>query len=227
MSALRGLDGSPVVRLGEGMATGISPDGSLVVAINLAAEQIVLLPTGVGEARVLPTPGVRSPAHARFLPDGKTLVFYGLKAGQGSGIFVQGIDGGEPKAIGGKGAGFGMLAVSPKGDRVVATGPDRRPWIFPLSGEATPFPGGAEADLPIRWSTDGKTVYFHSMGAVPVAIRRVDALTGHFEVVRTLSPADPTGVQWVSPIAMTADANRLVFSYQRVISELHVVEGLK
>ncbi len=227
VSALRGLDGSPVVRLGEGMATGISSDGSLVAAVNLVTEQIVLLPTGVGEARVLPSHGILSPAHVRFLPDEKTIVFYGHKEGQAPRIFVQGIDGGEPRAIGGKGAGFGMLAVSPAGDRVVATGPDRRCWIFPLSGDATPFPGVAEGEMGIRWSADGKAVFFHSLGAVPVPIRKVDALTGRSEVVRTLSPADPSGLQWVSPVAMTADAKRFVFSYQRVTSDLFMVEGLK
>ncbi|MBL0212113.1 MAG: protein kinase [Holophagaceae bacterium] len=227
VSALRGLDGSPVVRLGEGMATGISPDGSLVAAINLATQQIVLLPTGVGEARILPSHGILSSAHARFLPDGKNIVFYGHKAGQAPCIFVQGIDGGEPRALGGKGAGFGMLAVSPAGDRVVATGPDRRPWIFPLTGEATPFPGGVKGDLAICWGADGKAVFFHSHGTIPVPIRKVDAFTGRSEVVRTLSPSDPTGVQWVGPVAMTADAKRYVFSYHRVISDLYLVEGME
>lgn len=79
----------------------------------------------------------------------------------------------------------------------------------------------------IRWSADGKAVFFHSLGAVPVPIRKVDALTGRSEVVRTLSPADPSGLQWVSPVAMTADAKRFVFSYQRVTSDLFMVEGLK
>ncbi len=227
VSALRGFDGSPVVRLGEGMATGISPDGSLVAAVNLETKQIVLLPTGVGEARILPSRGILGPAHVRFLPDGKAIAFYGHNEGQAPCIFVQGIDGGEPRAIGGKGAGFGMLAVSPAGDRIVAIGPNRRPWIYPLSGEATPFPGGAEGDFAIRWSADGKAVFFHSLGAIPVPIRKVDALTGRSEVVRTLSPGDRSGVQWVSPVAMTADAKRFVFSYQRVISDLYVVEGLK
>ena len=81
--------------------------------------------------------------------------------------------------------------------------------------------------MAIRWSADGKAVYFHSMGVIPVPIRKIDALTGRSEVVRTLSPADRTGVQWVSPVAMTADAKRYVFSYQRVISDLYLVEGLR
>ena len=29
------------------------------------------------------------------------------------------------------------------------------------------------------------------------------------------------------PVAMTADAKRMVFSYQRVISDLYLVEGMK
>ncbi len=220
VSALRGLGGTPVVRLGEGMATGVSPDGTLVVAITLETGQIVLLPTGVGAVRNLPTPGVQSPAHARFLPDGKALVFYGLKDGRDPGIFVQPLDGGVPRALGSQRAGFGMLAVSPEGDRVIATGPDRRPWIFPLFGAATLLPGGLEGDEAIRWSADGKSVFLQSLGTVPAPVRKVDARSGHSEVVRALSPSDTTGVQWVSPILLTADAKRMeVFSYQRVTSD--------
>ena len=47
---LRGFDGSPAVRLGDGSTEAFSPDGAWAIAItHTATPQIHLLPTSVGE----------------------------------------------------------------------------------------------------------------------------------------------------------------------------------
>ncbi|HEX6906463.1 MAG TPA: hypothetical protein VF154_07655 [Terriglobales bacterium] len=54
MRYVRKTDGSPAVLLGEGAAVALSPDGKWVVAQSPGSPaQLRLLPTGVGEARVL------------------------------------------------------------------------------------------------------------------------------------------------------------------------------
>src|SRR5206468_9857998 len=50
---LRGTDRSPAVRLGKGMAESLSPDGQSALAIDLAQNRLLVLPTGAGEPRTL------------------------------------------------------------------------------------------------------------------------------------------------------------------------------
>src|SRR5438876_649896 len=57
-SYLRKTDGSPAVRLGEGAAIALSPDGRWVLSILNSPRQTLLLPTGAGEARVIDRHGI-------------------------------------------------------------------------------------------------------------------------------------------------------------------------
>jgi hypothetical protein len=100
VSYLRGTDGSPAVRLGPGYPLGISPDGNwaLVLASSLAPAQLVLLPTGTGEARPLTHDAIHHQG-AAWAPDGKRIVFVGNEPSHRIRYFVQDLDGGRPRAI--------------------------------------------------------------------------------------------------------------------------------
>ena len=50
---LRGTDGAPPTRLGEGIGHALSPDGKWVVTQDLDGNALKLVPTGAGEARTL------------------------------------------------------------------------------------------------------------------------------------------------------------------------------
>ena len=54
---LRGTDGSPAVRLGDGTALALSPDGRWAIA-RTAAPHLDLIPTGAGTSRRLERPGL-------------------------------------------------------------------------------------------------------------------------------------------------------------------------
>ncbi len=74
---IRGTDGSPPVRLGDGVAMSISPDGRFVTANTARAEkpEIWLYPTGAGEKKLLPTGNLIVESSGDWLPDGKRIVF--------------------------------------------------------------------------------------------------------------------------------------------------------
>ena len=78
VSYLRGTDGSAAVRLGPGFPLEISPDGkwAMVVGSTRAPSQLVLLPTGTGEARPLTQDRIHHMGGA-WTPDGKRFVFVG------------------------------------------------------------------------------------------------------------------------------------------------------
>jgi dipeptidyl aminopeptidase/acylaminoacyl peptidase len=226
--AVRGFDGSPVVQLGKGFATGVSPDGRWVVAETFDRPEVVLLPTGAGAMRALPAPGLRSVSHPRFLPDGRSIVFAGVGADGASRLYVLPLDGGPPRPASDAGVGFGILAVSPDGREVVTRrARDGVPHVYTLAGGSRPLPGAVAGEEALRWSSDGRAVYLSSARELPVRLSRVVVADGRREPIRLLSPSDRAGVRWVSPVALTGDADRIAFSYFRVLSELYEARGLE
>jgi hypothetical protein len=154
------------------------------------------------------------------------VVFKGIRDDEGAGLFIQPLDGGAARPLSGARPGFGLIAVSPTGDRFATSGPDGAPWIFSLTGPAKPLPGCLPGDTAIRWDVGGHHLFVVRGTEVPAPIRRVREADGSATPVRSLGLKEIDGVQHLSPLAMTADARTVVFSYYRLLSELHVVEGL-
>src|SRR5262249_22353124 len=80
---LRKLDGSPALRIGEGVARALSPDGRwAIVTLDTSPPRLALLPTGAGEPRTLPRGAIELYLFgAGFFPDGKRLWFNGREPG--------------------------------------------------------------------------------------------------------------------------------------------------
>jgi hypothetical protein len=70
---VRRTDGSPAVRLGEGVGGSFSPDGRWAVSRKAGSRQLVMLPVRAGEARPLDVHGLTYHS-ARFVPDGKGIL---------------------------------------------------------------------------------------------------------------------------------------------------------
>src|SRR5262249_43096455 len=89
---LRKTDGSPPIRLGEGSARALSPDGKWVIAsVALKSPlQFVLLPTGTGEEKPLTNDDLHH-VRASWFSDGKRILFQGSEPGHGMRLYVQDI----------------------------------------------------------------------------------------------------------------------------------------
>jgi len=141
---------------------------------------------------------------------------------------VQDIAGGEPRPVGSTPVGFGTIDISPDGLRVAATGPDGRIWVHRLDdGTAAPAEGATEGLTVSRWSHDGTSILASRIGGIPARVVRIDPVTGRSEPVRTLEPADATGMCWISPIYTTADERTWAYSTFRVLSTLCAVQGVE
>ena len=78
---LRRVDGAPAIRLGDGQAFALSPDGSHALTLRRGSPpELVLWPTGAGEPTVLKNAGITDYAWADWLPDGKHIVFAATEA---------------------------------------------------------------------------------------------------------------------------------------------------
>jgi serine/threonine protein kinase/Tol biopolymer transport system component len=226
---VRGTDGSPAVRLGEGRAQALSPDGKWALVItHIASEpQIVLYPTGAGETRALPREGLSAQA-AQWLPDGKQILVTANETGHGSRLFLWELSSGKPHAISPEGYRTFSRTVSPDGKLVAVRGPDQRLYLYPIAGsEPAAIPGLTADDTPTAWSSDGRFLYVYRRRELPARVYRLEVATGRKELWKELMPFDAAGVTAISPPLVTPDGKTYAYGYIRTLSDLYLVEGLK
>ncbi|HEY3124724.1 MAG TPA: protein kinase, partial [Thermoanaerobaculia bacterium] len=217
-------DGSFVGPLGEGAAMALSPDGKWVLAIRGSPVELVLLPTGPGEPKTLPRGNIEIPrTWFRWFADGKRILFMANEPGRPRRCFAQDIEGGAPKPVTPEGK-FGCRVPSPDGKFVIT----RDAEMYPLEGgEPRPVPGLSRAERLLQWSADGKAIYVRNPEELPAKVYRIDLATGRRQLWKELAPSDPSGVDEIPLISITPDGRSYVYSYNRELSDLYLVEGLK
>jgi Tol biopolymer transport system component len=225
--ALRKMDGSPPVRLGEGYSGGLSRDGKWAIAVLPSApERVTLLPTGPGEPRQVQVPGLQHYFASRFLPDGQHLILTGAEPGHADQTYIQDLQGGKPRAI----TPEGVIAsvVSSDGRYVAGLDLQGKLAIYRVDGgESRRVPNLQAGLVPIAWNSGGSSLYVSRNFEVPARIYQVDIATGHQQLARELMPLDPAGIVGIRFIQLSPDAKSYVYSYERALSELYIVEGLK
>ncbi|HEX8814466.1 MAG TPA: WD40 repeat domain-containing serine/threonine protein kinase [Terriglobales bacterium] len=224
---LRKTDGSPAIRLGEGTATALSPDGKWALArLNVSPAPLLLLPTGVGDSKHIFQDSINH-LWARWLPDGKTIVFSGNESGHGFRFYVDTAEGGgKPRAISPEGVNPNVL-VSPKGDFVASIGPDGKPYLYPIAGGDPVAVHGMQPDeIPTGWSADGK-LYAYRFGEIPAKVFTLNPSTGERKPWKELTPSDAAGIDTIRGVEITPDGRSYLYGYIRTLSDLYVVEGLK
>ena len=138
------------------------------------------------------------------------------------------MEGGKPVAITPEGGGTLGIQVSPDGKLVMGFGSDGKRQFFPLAGgDPRPIPGLAVGEGMDGWTEDGRSIYVHNFAGLPCIISRIDLATGKRTVWKQIAPADSAGVDSAGGVLITPDAKSYVYAYQRTLSDLYVVEGLK
>lgn len=226
--ALRSLDGSALLRLGEGAAMALAPDGSQALALlHGTPPQFVLYPSSAsGASRKLPPSGVVFQTAAQFHPDGQSIIFEG-GTGKVDLLWQQNLASGQSRAFSPEGVTMTGQSVSPDGEYVCATGPDNKLAVYPVKGGATrPVAGSNPGDRFIRWSGDGKSIYVYDPHSVPVHIESIEVSTGKRGIFTEYVPQDPTGLHYIDAV-LSADGKRAVYGLHRALSTLQIVKGLQ
>jgi dipeptidyl aminopeptidase/acylaminoacyl peptidase len=188
--------------------------------------RILLLPTGAGETRIVPT-GKLNCHNATWFPDGKHICVVANEGDGGLRLYKLDLESGEQRAFSEEGVSPMDLLVSRDGKVVGARGPDLTFLLYPVDGGAPkPVPLVGSEERVFGWSADGSALFLFQRGALPAKSFRVDIKTGERTLYRELSPADRTGVDGLTRVAMTPDEATLVFSYPQSLCDLYVIEGL-
>jgi eukaryotic-like serine/threonine-protein kinase len=227
--AIRKLDGTPPVQLGEGSGGGLSPDGKLAISVHLdSPARVTLVPIGPGQPRTIAINGLEHIFNGtvHFLADGKRITLNANEAGHGARTYLVDLDGARPIPITPEGITEGL--ISPDGQYILRPDDASGFAVYPTGGGAPQIiPNLERGFVPIQWSEDNSSVYGHFHGGVPTKVYKVNLLTGEKTVIQELEPETTVGVVNLYPVVMTRDGSRFAYSYYQVSSVLYVISGLR
>jgi serine/threonine protein kinase len=223
-SYLGKTDGSPPVRLGEGAAVALSPDGKWAITILYQNHRTILLPTGAGQTRSLERPGITNTSDDTWTPDSQHVLFTGTETGHEPRCYVQDINGGASKPLCPEGVTDARM--SPDGKLLLAREPGGYVLLQSGGTDKRPAKGLDPEDHVIRWSADAKSLYvYHSQR--PIELFKVDPATGHRQLLRRINSSDPAGIIGFPRLFVSTDGEWIVYSFTRRISELYVARDLQ
>jgi serine/threonine protein kinase len=221
----RGKDASPE-RLGDGIAAALSPDRQWALSIiDTPPRKLVLLSTSGRGSRDLPRGSIETFISGQFFPDGNRILLNGSEPRHGLRCYVQDLAGGVPIPKTPEGTYYCL--ISPDAKLIVAKRLKEKATFYRAAdGRPIPIPGIESNDEAIRFDNHGQHLYVYDEDDAYTKVYRVDTTTGARELWKQIRVPDPL-VDSLNSILLTPDGRCYVSTYQRTISDLYVVDGLR
>jgi sugar lactone lactonase YvrE len=223
--ALHAIDTDKVVRLGEGLAGGFSPDGQWATGWVPSSGDMMLYPVGAGEpVKLVRAPLERYNMPAQWFPDGRRVLVCGNEPSKPPRCYEQGVPSGAPKPVTPEGV---LLAVIAHDGRTLLMYTTARTAQTLVIGAGAPQSATAitATDRVVAWTGDDRGVVVWRPG-VPVRLERVDLATGARSLLKELGPPSLGGVTLVAPAEWRDDPRSYVYTYRTDLSKLFVISGV-
>jgi hypothetical protein len=227
-TALRDIATGKVLRLGEGASFGFSGDGRWAGGQVPSSGEILLFPLGAGETVRLPRGSIENYVGVapQWFPRSARLLVCGNEKGKKSRCYAQDVSTGV------------LSPLTPEGVESAYLTPDERTLLTKSNSgsyevravggdQMSPARGLIATDVPIGWSSDGRSVVVTGSGQIPARVERVDVATGARTFVRELAPPDRAGLTSVALEQWIDDGRGYVFRNQRTLSTLFVATGVR
>jgi len=221
--------GAPVC-LAKGYRYGsLSPDGKWVFAFDYLGKSCVLLPTGAGSMVTLPKGPIKDYRAGRWFPVGNRVMFGGRETGSESYLYVQNVPDGLPHRITKERIWNYNGAISPDGKYVPCFSARGGYALYPVDGGSPiPTPGIRQDEHVIAYREGGAHVYIREAeSGWKTTVVGLDLKTGSREPWKTLAPQDPSGVEVIDVIEITPDGKHYTYTFDRTLSRLFLVDGLR
>ena len=224
---LRDTDGSPPVRIGEGVALAISPDGKWEITKPPKGGPLNMVPTGAGETRQITHDAITYDAIS-WLPDSKKLLASGIEAGHGARDYLIDSASGDAKPV--TPEGVAGVHVSPDGKSVAVLGSDGKWGVWSLEQSALrPLPGLDAVYRVIGWSSDGGSLYVASAreSETVAKVYKMNIQTGKMDFWKSFGEEKLAGSRGLGGLRLSADGSAYAYVYVVTLSQAYVVTGLK
>jgi serine/threonine protein kinase len=229
---LRKTDGSPPLRLGDGKAFVVSPDGKWVSgysSTNAATRRYVLLPTGAGEEREVAIPELKNVNIVYgWSSDGQTVFLRGPGPKSLLRNYSWNLTSGALRPIGPEGVADILPLVSPDRQQILDLGPDRRWWVYPVSGgESRAVEGLSAHDIPIGWRDDNRSLFLitHHDDNKTIPVSVLDLASGQKTQWKEIHPTRPVGLD--INMKITPDGRSYAYNFLVKMSELYIADGVR
>jgi len=226
---LRKMDGTPPVKLSDGISNSLSSDGKWVLGLSgQELHDLTFFPTGTGEPESTTLPGL-SYHWGNWLLNQRRIMFAANEPGKASRIYVMDVPHGQPHPITPEGVSLVNHThfLSPDGTLFLSVEADGSSAIRSVqNGDLKSIPGLSSGEIAFGFTGDGKSVYVYRP-SVPAHIYQVDLASGRRQLWKDLVPPQPDGVNFIRPPHIAADGKTYAYNYNRVLSTLYVADGLR
>jgi Tol biopolymer transport system component len=226
-SYLRNTDGSLAVRLSEGLAQSLSPDGRWAIVATTEAH-LDVIPTGAGQSVRLERSGLTF-LNARWLPDGQRVIARARAQNGPARLYVCDLFGGSSSTVAvtpeSLDVGATGWAVSPAGDSV-AVSAQQKVQVFSLSdGSVRALGGVTERSQVVGWINRGVLISEDPIRSG--VVDHVDPVTGARAQWAELGLADQTAIMntHLNSLVTTPDGSGYGYNWHRAMSDLYLVNG--
>jgi len=226
---VRATDGSPAVRISDGVAMSFMPDGGHVLTfeIDRAVRRLLLHPLGAGESLAIDVGDLQC-HFARPFPDGKSVVMVGNRPGEPLGLYRIRIPGGECESLTGHPVAMTFPIPTPDGNFVSMRQASGLFALFPVDGgPPVPIPTMKTDERPCGYAPDGSAIYVFQRGRIPARVDRIELASGRREPWLEIEPMTRSGTPGFISVILTPDGERYVASFANFPSDLFAVGGLR
>jgi len=224
---MRDTDGSPPVRISDGVALAVSPDSQWVITRSAQGGPLRLVPTGAGDARQLTHDNVGYTG-VRYFSDGKRLLAIGIEPGHGARDYQIDVATGDSKPL--TAEGLVGLQLSPDERRIVVYQPDNTLGVWEIGGTVVrPIPNSPANYYTTGWTPDGTAAYVipNQQESHVAKVSRLNVTTGQLDYWKAFGTDMPAGVAGVEGPYFSRDGRAYAYEYGQVLSQAYVVRGLK
>ncbi|MDI1242335.1 MAG: hypothetical protein PSX80_10480, partial [bacterium] len=223
---IRKTDGSPAVRLGEGRALSLSPDGQFAIVKMSDPLGLRILPTGSGSAATLPTEVLDRLETAKWFPKSNAkVILTGSEANRPMRTFSLDLSSGGPVPITPEGI-VGVL-LSPDERRLIAIDETGLQGVYSFDDQVfRPINGLNHGERILRWNRAGNSIFVFNPLQLPIRIYQLHPLSGTRSLVSEIVPRSTSGLMGDVYLFLTPDGRSAIYGLRRYLIDLFEVDGL-
>ena len=231
---VRKIDGSPPIRIGDGSAYLISPDGKWVSGYDTGENglrRFLLYPTGPGEETTIEVPGVKPAAVFGWLQGEGRYLVTGRLPGKKYQCFAWDSKRGTVQPVCPEGTPDRVeITASPDGTKVLNAGLNGGWFVYPVDGSpALEVQGIGPEERPFAWRADNRSLYVkpHRTGDIATPVWIVDIATGKRTLWKEIRPSQPVDFRYDLHLHVTPDGRAYAYNFSLQMSDLYLAQGLR